>query len=474
MAMQGDDVAWEESERIDRVWRHSLFEESTLKAIGRFIAKHRQGVPTELCEPLGGAFNVMFRMKFIDGGSAVIRFTKPGSTISLCAPLGTQEESPPNIGPFIIMEYINHEMDMVEVLNMPGRTRDNRPILNPDIDKAVLKSLYAEVAKILLQLAKLEFPVIGALEETEEWSWEVTGRPLSLPLNELVRVGTLSRDKLPTTTFRSTSEYLEGLAALHIDHLAAQRNDAVDSKMDCQRKYVARQLFQKLAREKKLLSAEHDKGPFKFWCDDLRPSNILLDANLHIVGVIDWEFSYAAPSEFSFAPPWWLLLEQPEYWTDGGLDNWIEVYKERWPVFLEAMTECEDVAMASGKLREDQRLSDKMRESWASGGFWTVYAARKKFAFDCVYWKELDARFFGSDGETQDAENILARRLELLDEPARVAMDPFVERKVAGTETRVLAWDPEEYTLVHQAALAQKNRGSEESIAVSSGKSSMS
>ncbi|OAA73874.1 phosphotransferase family protein [Cordyceps fumosorosea ARSEF 2679] len=271
MAMKGDDVAWEESERSERVWRHSLFEESTLRAIGRFIAKHRQGVPTELCEPKAGGFNALFRIKFIDGGSAVIRFTKPGSTM-------------------FPEEKIKQEVATMRYI------QDNTTIPVPFVHHW------------------------GTREES--------------PLN---------------------------IGAFII---------------------------------LELLAPSHDQGPIKLWCDDLRPSNILLDANYQIVAVIDWEFSYAAPNKSTFAPPWWLLLEQPEYWKEG-LDSWTEAYKNRLPVFLEAIAMCEDTAIAAGKLGELQRLSDKTGASWASGDFWAVYAARKNFAFDCVYWKELDGRFFG-------------------------------------------------------------------------------
>lgn len=191
MAMRGDDVAWEESDRIERIWRHSLFEEPTLRAIGQFIAKHRQGVPTELCKPRAGGFNALFRMKFLDSGSAVIRFTKPGSTMfseekiknkvatirfiqdhtAIPVPFvhhwGTQDESPLNISPFIIIKYVNHKIDITNALNIPGLSHNDRPILNPNINKATLKILYGQVAKILLQLSKLELPLIGALKETE-------------------------------------------------------------------------------------------------------------------------------------------------------------------------------------------------------------------------------------------------------------------------------------------------------------------
>lgn len=78
---------------------------------------------------------------------------------------------------------------------------------------------------------------------------------------------------------------------------------------------------------------------------------ILLDANLQIVGVIDWEFTYAAPAEFLFAPPWWLLLEQPEYWPNG-MNEWSYMHETRMQTFLKALEECEASTTASRKVQE--------------------------------------------------------------------------------------------------------------------------
>jgi hypothetical protein len=153
------------------------------------------------------------------------------------------------------------------------------------------------------------------LEQIDDLNFEVARRPLSIHMNELARLGALPRPKLPEITFESCLSYFDALAKLHIQHLTHQRNDVVDSATDCRRKYVTRQLFRRLLRDRLLTAStmNHDSGPFKLWCDDLRPSNVLLNAVLQVVGVIDWEFTYASPAEFSSAPPWWLLLEQPEY-----------------------------------------------------------------------------------------------------------------------------------------------------------------
>jgi hypothetical protein len=70
--------------------------------------------------------------------------------------------------------------------------------------------------------------------------------------------------------------------------------------------------FRKLSRK---ISKEHYRGPFRLYCDDLRPKKVLVDApSLTVTGVVDWEFTYAAP--------WWLLLESPEDW-EPDLDQFL-------------------------------------------------------------------------------------------------------------------------------------------------------
>ncbi|KAK2776507.1 hypothetical protein FQN53_002678 [Emmonsiellopsis sp. PD_33] len=472
--MRFDDVAWEQSEAIQDAWVHELFNEDTLTAIGNFILKHRRGKPIELCDPKAGSFNVSFRMKFEDGGSAMIRFPKPGATMfpeekvrnevamiryiqehtSIPVPFvlhwGTGEENPLGLGPFIIMEYIEHAMDLSDALNTPGFAIADRPILNPNIDEAKLEVLYGQFADVLLQLSTLELPRIGSLAQIDDFTWEVAQRPLPYNANELVRLGTLPRSKLPRTkeTFQSASSYFTALADLHLAHLTHQRNDAVDSPNDCRRRYVARVLFRKLARECQFTttaSSTNNLGPFKIWCDDLRPSNVLLNEQLQIVGVVDWEFTYAAPVEFSHAPPWWLLLEQPEYWPNG-MEAWTEVYESRLRTFLKVLREREDVAISHSRLRDEQRLSAPMRQSWDSGDFWVCYAARKNFAFDAVFWKEIDGRFFGTGTyDTSSAEDERWKeRIDLLSEDERADMEKVVGKKLEEMKTRVLAWEPEE------------------------------
>lgn len=79
--IQGDDVAWEEGDRLDEEWRKNLVKAETQQAIGNFVAQHRRGVPTEIGPLAAGGLNALFRIQFSDGGSAVIRFANPGRTM---------------------------------------------------------------------------------------------------------------------------------------------------------------------------------------------------------------------------------------------------------------------------------------------------------------------------------------------------------------------------------------------------------
>lgn len=44
------------------------------------------------------------------------------------------KESPLELGPFIIMNYIPHEGSMGDLLETPGRQPGQRPVLNPELN----------------------------------------------------------------------------------------------------------------------------------------------------------------------------------------------------------------------------------------------------------------------------------------------------------------------------------------------------
>lgn len=113
---------------------------------------------------------------------------------------------------------------------------------------------------------------------------------------------------------------------------------------------------------------------------------------MRIIAAIDWEFTYAAPAEFSHSPLWWLLLELPEEWP-RQIANWKATYEPRLETFLRVLKHQDDTAIANGSLMDEQWLSERTRESWERGDFWVNYGTRKSWALDAV-WPMMEEKFF--------------------------------------------------------------------------------
>ena len=127
---------------------------------------------------------------------------------------------------------------------------------------------------------------------------------------------------------------------------------------------------------------------------------------------------------------------------DEGIDNWASVYERRLQTWILATEEAEQ-DMAPGFLL----LSAYMRESWVTGRLWLNYAARKSWAFDTLYWKYLDERFFGEREEDIPAQEVWKTRVQLLNQDERDAMESLVQTKMEESKERVLVeWEAAEAT----------------------------
>jgi hypothetical protein len=134
-----------------------------------------------------------------------------------------------------------------------------------------------------------------------------------------------------------------------------------------------------------------------------------------------------APTQFVLGAPWWLLLDTSEMW-DAGIGDWVENHALRLETWVSAMKEAEESAGSKSKSMEFP-LSADMKESWETGRFWLTYAVRKSWAFDTVFWKCLDERFFGWREDVLEKNELWKTRVHLLREGARDAMGPLQNRK---------------------------------------------
>ncbi|POR37530.1 Uncharacterized protein TPAR_02269 [Tolypocladium paradoxum] len=484
--MEKDDLAWEKSDEEVESWERSLHNAAIYRGIANLIMKYKPGEAVELHKPIRGGYNIFYRLEYKDGSSAAMRIPCKGivkfpeekvryevatmryvaAKTSIPVPkiyyCGTGAENPTGLGPFIIMDYIEHERTMSDALNDPLIEADEPHVLDANISEQKLEFLYRQMANIILQLFTLAFPHIGSLVQDQGGHFSVSGRPLIQNMNSLVEFAGVSPTLLPSQRYSTSTEWYSAMADMHLAQLTFQHNDAILDEEDARDKYVARQLFRRLASNGRLaigIDAEDDytrESMFRLYSEDLRPSNVLIDKDLCVVGVIDWEFAYVAPAQFSFDPPWWLLLTSPEYWP-GGYAPWMEAYEPRLDTFLSVMEEEEEKMRSNSKIAGglsalslpvpgdwDAPLSQRMRKSWESKAWMINYAARNSWAFDFIFWRYLDSSHFGHN-EDQDYH----ARLNLLAKEEIGAMETFVKMKMEEREDRTLVqWD-------HDSAVAQ-------------------
>lgn len=432
-----DEIAERRGDDECRAWLNQLFEAKG--ELATFIASRRPGGGTGTYEGfLKGSFNFSFRYSFEEGPDAIIRFPKPGHTAktlrdekvanevkvieylreNTTIPLprvhswGLTAESPQGLGPFMIMDYVSGAL-LSSVLIKPTAGDQEEQVLNADIDNAVLDKIYLQIADYLLQLSQLTFSRIGAISEEQDspTGWSVTKRPLTYNMNELASVTTYPPDQFPTAPFDRASDYFESVANEHLTHLWTQRN-LTDNAEIARNRFIARHKFAQLIPKYCL-----DNAGFILFCDDMRPANMLVDPEtLRITALIDLEFTNAMPAQFTYDPPWWLLLSGPESWLDrGAMDEFVASYEPRMEQFLLALERVEEgLRLPNG----GPPLSTHMRESWKTGRFWFNYAARKSFDIDVVYWAAMHHKDGGGSGE------------QLLDDQSRDEMDLLVETKM--------------------------------------------
>ncbi|OJZ88519.1 hypothetical protein ASPFODRAFT_31498 [Aspergillus luchuensis CBS 106.47] len=406
--------------------------------------KHRpaSGKPISACLWKSGAFNICYRVRYNNNneepdiiirfaalGRAILRREKVQDEVATMNYLRKTTSIPiPEVyasgicwaGPYIIMSAIEG-VPLSQLLK--DHSSAGRPVLNPQISNHSLKHAYREMAILVLELSRVEFDSIGALEETQHGDlFTITKRPLTFNMNELMASANIPLEAFPplSHTFTSSTDYLYSLATQHLHLRLQQQKPSITSEEDFQRKLIARYLFLNL---KKNLHLTNPQGPFRLYCDDFRPSNVLMNLNTsRVSAVIDWEFTYAAPAEFTYVAPWWLLLQSPEDW-EGDLHQFLDRYIPRFHVFLEVLRECENKLMGQGLLLESQRLASRMGESLDNGLFWVCLAARYSSMFDEIYWEFVDRRFYGDLGSLQD-------RVRLLSEEQRREMDELVRGKL--------------------------------------------
>ncbi|OAA66650.1 Aminoglycoside phosphotransferase [Niveomyces insectorum RCEF 264] len=182
--------------------------------------------------------------------------------------------------------------------------------------------LYAQLIDILAQLRQLEFAVSGSLMPDPDGGPEpVVGDLVCIEHNELLKqtrgseINTTSAAATATatavpqpTTFRSTVDY-----AFYQYRLMAAAHDLPvnEAGLNTVRMEVFA-LYDIKARLLDAIDVRRNHRPFVLAHTDLRWYNIVVNDDLDVQGVIDWEWTGTIPQQF-FMPPTWLAEAFPSY-----------------------------------------------------------------------------------------------------------------------------------------------------------------
>jgi hypothetical protein len=132
-------------------------------------------------------------------------------------------------------------------------------------------------------------------------------------------------------------------------------------------------------------------GPFTLNLLDLHQSNVMVDDDWNVVGIIDLEFAPVLPRHMVRVPAW-----LSGHSVDQLVGPALEGYKVLYDHFVSILEEEET------SRQQDNALSRQMREDWDSGRLWYNAALRSSNGFPAVFDNNIQPRFFDKLDEEQD------------------------------------------------------------------------
>jgi hypothetical protein len=303
------------------------------------------------------------------------------------------------------MEFIEGT-SLDTLLRDPTIPQGDRSVLDPAIDERKLAVVYDQIASFLLQLSRLPFSRIGAIEKTA-----VSKRPLTYDMNELVTTTGVTASAFPEGPFDKASNYFNAVAHYHLVRLSTQRNAVYDAE-DARRQLMACQGLAKLVPH----YCDQDDGRYFLYMDDFHPTNILADPDTwQITAVLDLEFTNAMPAQYAYDAPSWLLLRGPPVGLYPEMDEFETAFAHRLEHVLAAVQRAEAASPDS----RYPSLSAKMRESWNSKRFWFNLAMRNPLDAKPIYERNLGGEMVLDQSRRRETELFVPSKLKQLEEYRR-------------------------------------------------------
>ncbi|XWW94102.1 hypothetical protein V2A60_002044 [Cordyceps javanica] len=255
---------------------------------------------------------------------------------------------------FLILDYISGEpLSRHSLADTSDENRDR---------------FYAHLAKFYSQMRGLEFDAAGALSLGADGTFRITA-PLSM---DIAAIGLRGIEL--QTEFQATSamdRYARQLYSLLLRRAA----DPIPEMelLDVQYLVFALQDFENRMKE---FTSSSRRQKFVLTHGDLQPSNIILDTDYSIKGIIDWEWAGTVPVSF-LVPPLWLGKNVAPVANDDD--------------FKESLSRIHNALVASGS----RLASEWPAEMHRSAEYFIPAALLNQHFFMTVYYTQLFPLYFG-------------------------------------------------------------------------------
>ncbi|RSL45910.1 hypothetical protein CEP53_010550 [Fusarium sp. AF-6] len=261
--------------------KNTFIESLDLDAICALASRYNHGKPCYVVDRKNGSFNACFFVSFgQDGPEWVVR-----------VPIEPILDNPWDkvLSEVATIEYLQREI-RIPVPHVHAYGRDAELIKTSTKTQAAFLILI----DILAELRKLEFPLMGSLMPNPDGS----PKPILGPVMSM-SAATLRQPS--QSTFASAREYMKyqfGLVS-GFSSTPVSNHTVDDIKQEMFSLHCMESIFDQV------IDPQLDKGPFVLNHLDLRGPNIIVDKNLRIQGIVDWEFAHTVPRQV-FTPPSWI------------------------------------------------------------------------------------------------------------------------------------------------------------------------
>ena len=237
--------------------------------------------------------------------------SRPVPSDYLAVTLPVSIELPPDTG-YMLLEFLGPSMGTR--LDLVADPR-NRPL--GEIDAPRKRNLYRSFSRVMLSLARIPQPRIGAFRLRDDGTIALDNRPLVSTMTILESEGaprTIHRDQ----TFNRVDDYIESMIDFHEQRFLAAPHAAV-SKFDGQLQMATWVFLRSLLRH--FVNRERNTGPFVLQLTDKNHCNFLVDEDWNVTAMYDLEFIISAPVESMDTPKWlsWASLDEIAYTMQSAM-----------------------------------------------------------------------------------------------------------------------------------------------------------